>query len=234
VSEQPNDSKQPVPRRTLSATIVLVAVNVVAFLFQRYVLSDAFARHYLQLSLGGFEQGFFWQLLSYQLLHGGWLHLLLNCWTLFVFGHGVEWAVGKFRFVLLYFVSGIIGGLFQVMAAFLWPYYFGAATVGASAGVMGVMAAFAMLYPDQKLILLLFFVIPMKIRAESLLGIILMLTGLGIAFHHSRFTLLLGGNVAHFAHLGGILAGLAISRFYFLRHFQPPPAEDEPVSDLPK
>jgi membrane associated rhomboid family serine protease len=224
--EQHDPSQQPVRRWALSATIVLVVINVVAYIFQTRVLAPAFTQQYLELSLGGFRHGFVWQLLSYQLLHGNWAHLLLNCWVLFVFGHGVEWAVGKARFLLVYFASGIIGGLFQVMAAFLWPYYFDGTTVGASAGVAGVMATFAMLFPDQQLILLLFFIIPMKIRAHTLLSIILGMTGLGIAFHNSRLTMLLGGNVAHFAHLGGILTGMAFSRFYFLRHFEPPPIAD--------
>ena len=159
-------------------------------------------------------------------MHGSWPHLLLNCWALFVFGRPVEWTVGKSRFVTLYFLSGIIGGLFQVMASFLWPHFFGGTTVGASAGVMGVTAAFALLFPHQQLILLLFYVIPIKLRAQSLLGIILVLTGLGISFHNSRLAILLGGNVAHFAHLGGILTGLALTRFHFLRRLEPPPFAD--------
>jgi membrane associated rhomboid family serine protease len=207
----------------LSATIVLVAINAIAYVFQTKVLNESFTRHYLDLSLEGFLHGYVWQLLSYQFLHGSWPHLLLNCWALFVFGRGVEWAMGKARFVTLYFASGIIGGLFQIMASFLWPFFFGGTTVGASAGVMGVMAAFAMLFPDQQLIMLLFFVIPLKIRARSLIGLILVITGLGIGFHNSKIALLLGGNVAHFAHLGGILTGLAFCRFYFLRNFRPPP-----------
>ena len=217
------DSQQPVRRWTLSATIVLVVVNIVAFIFQRKVLSPSFTEQYLELSLGGFLHGYVWQLLSYQFLHGSWPHVLLNCWALFVFGRGTEWAMGKVRFLILYFTSGIIGGLFQVMASFLWPYYFDGTTVGASAGVMGIIAAFGMLFPDQQLIMLLFYVIPIKMRAQSLIGIILVITGLGIAFHNSKVALLLGGNVAHFAHLGGILTGLAFIRFYFEKKLQPPP-----------
>src|SRR5262249_50196725 len=160
--------------------------------------------------------GYFWQLLTYQFMHGGWLHLALNCWGLFVFGRGVERTVGKTRFLVLYFCSGIIGGLFQMGTALLWPHVFGGATVGASAGVYGVVAAFAMLFPDQRLVMLLFYVIPINMRAQSLLWVILVITALGIISPG-----LIGGNVAHFAHLGGILTGMAFSRFYFQR-FVPP------------
>lgn len=107
-------------------------------------------------------------------------------------------------------------------AAFLWPLYFGGATVGASAGIFGVVAAFAMLFPDQRLVMLLFFVLPINMRAKTLLWVVLIITALGISFARGGLlTVLLGGHVAHFAHLGGILTGLAFSRFYFLRILPP-------------
>ncbi|HWD93062.1 MAG TPA: rhomboid family intramembrane serine protease [Verrucomicrobiae bacterium] len=200
-----------------SATIVLIVLNVLAFLFQITLLPKLLDLRYLALSLWGLQHGFVWQLLTYQFMHGGWLHLLVNCWALFVFGRGVEWAVGKTRFLILYFSSGVIGGLLQVLAALLWPNYFAGASVGASAGIFGVVASFALLFPDQQLILLLFFVIPIKLRAKSLLWFELVLTALGISFPNSRLGELLGLKVAHFAHLGGILTGLAFTRFYFLK-----------------
>ena len=212
------------PRRTwrLSATIVLVALNIIAYLVQTRVIPEAINERYLELSLSGLLHGYFWQLLTYQFMHGGWPHLLLNCWALFIFGRAVESTVGKARFLILYFSAGIIGGLFQMVAALLWPNLFGGAAVGASAGVYGVVAAFAILFPDQRLVMLLFYVIPINMRAYSLLWIVLVLTTLGISFPHSGLlTSILGKNVAHFAHLGGILTGIAFSRFYFQRIVPP-------------
>jgi len=212
----------PARKWRLSATIVLIALNVLAFLIQTNVLSQAINENYLELSPDGLLHGYVWQLLSYQFMHGGWLHLILNCWGLFVFGRGVEWVVGKPRFLLLYFMSGIIGGLFQVLAGVLWPQYFSGSTVGASAGVMGVVATFAMLFPEQRLVLLLLYVIPINLRAKSLIWLILLITAVGISFPLASWRFLLGGNVAHFGHLGGILTGLAFSRFYFLKTHAPP------------
>jgi len=219
--------QQPRKPSLLSATIVLIAINVVAFLVQTKVIPDSINERYLELSLPGLLRGYFWQLLTYQFMHGGWLHLLLNCWALFVFGRGVEWAVGIPRFLILYFCGGIIGGLFQMAAAFIWPLYFGGATVGASAGIIGVVAAFAMLFPNQRLVMLLLYVIPINMRSKTLLWVLLIITALGISFPHSRGLMaILGGNVAHFAHFGGILTGMAFSRFYFLRKLPPlPPLE---------
>jgi membrane associated rhomboid family serine protease len=223
MSPKPDHSQQPRQRWALSATIVLVALNLIAFCLQYTLLPKLTDPGYLELSPWGLQHGYVWQLLTYQFMHGGWTHLILNCWALFVFGRGVEWAMSKTRFVVLYFCSGIFGGLVQVLAGVLWPNYFDVPVVGASAGVFGVVASFAMLFPEEPLIMLLFFIIPAKMRAQSLLIFTLLLTGLGIAFPQSRLTLILGRNVAHCAHLGGILAGLAFTRFYFLRNFQPPP-----------
>ncbi|HXT12252.1 MAG TPA: rhomboid family intramembrane serine protease [Candidatus Angelobacter sp.] len=225
--------RTPRSRWWLSATVVLVAINIVVYIIQTRILPDSFTKQYLELSLFGLHHGYVWQLITYQFLHGSIPHILLNCWALFVFGRDVEWTVGKPRFLALYFSSGVIGGLFQMAAALLWPQYFGGlehaayeAVIGASASVFGIVAAFAMLFPNQRLIMLLFFVIPLNIRARSLLWLVLIITTIGISLPNSSLVRLIGGNVAHFAHFGGILTGIAVSRFYFLR-FLPPRAADE-------
>lgn len=192
-----------------SATVVLLIVNAGAFILQLTVLPHVIHESYLALSLEGLRRGYVWQLLTFQFLHAGWLHLILNCWALYMFGRDVEWTLGKARFITLYFSSGVVGGLFQEFVALIWPHYFGSAVVGASAGIFGVVSAFAMLFPERPLMLLILFVIPLKMRAKYLLLINLLLTALGLSFPKSFF----GGNVAHAAHLGGILTGLAFIRW---------------------
>jgi len=187
-----------------SATVVLIVTLVVAFILQVTMVPRAFASEYLALSLEGLKRGFVWQLLTFQFMHGGLIHLLLNCWAIYVFGRAVEWMIGKSRFLVLYFCSGIIGGLLQMLGALLWPSHLGGAVVGASAGGFGLVAAFAALNPHHQLTMLLFFVVPVQMRARTLLVICLALSGLGMAFPNSVF----GGNVAHAAHLGGLLAGV--------------------------
>jgi membrane associated rhomboid family serine protease len=107
---------QPRRRWRISVTIVLVVLNVVAYVFQTHVLPKLVDPDYFELSLWGMFHGYVWQLLTYQFMHGSWPHVLLNCWALFVFGRPVEWAVGKKRFLTVYFLSGIFGGLLQVLA----------------------------------------------------------------------------------------------------------------------
>ncbi len=189
-----------------SATLTLVVVLIIASLFQWYVFFRYSVDDALGLSLDGIKEGRVWQLLSFQFLHANWTHLLMNCFVLYMFGREVEFALGKVRFLVLYFSAGIVGGLFQVLVSFLWPHYFlpGVPTMGASAGIAGLVAAFAMLFPDQSLQFLL---LPISFRAKWLLLFALGEAAIGIAVPKW------GGNVAHAAHLGGILTGMAFITF---------------------
>jgi membrane associated rhomboid family serine protease len=200
--------RQATPGYPLPVTFILLIVNAVVFVVQSLVYSyaprfpsdDLFA-----LSVQGLHKGYVWQFLTYQFMHGGLLHLLLNCWAIYVFGREVEESLGKKNFLVLYFSSGVVGGLLQIAGAVWLPTHFGGAVVGASAGVFGLIAAFAVLYPERSLTLLLFFVIPVHMRAKSLLWFSALLALLGIVFPY--------GHVAHAAHLGGMLTGLVYLRW---------------------
>ncbi|HAB18605.1 MAG TPA: rhomboid family intramembrane serine protease [Verrucomicrobiota bacterium] len=180
----------------------LVVANVLIFLGQ--LAADRYSRfpvaEWFALSLAGMKAGHLWQLLTYQFLHGGWLHLLLNCWALYVFGRELELNLGRARFLKLYLFSGILGGVVQLLCSIFSPRLFGGAVEGASAGVFGLVAAFAALFPRRQLTLLIFFVIPATIRARTLFIAAVVVAVLGAVFTVD--------NVAHAAHLGGMLGGL--------------------------
>jgi len=200
--------RQPTFRPIWSATVVLLVVNVVAFIIELVCYGPQLAiprDDYFALSIGGLRHGFVWQLLTYQFMHGGWLHLLLNCWMIYIFGRELEETLGRKNFLILYFTSGVIGGLFQALAGALLGGRFAAPTVGASAGAAGLLAAFATLYPEQPLTMLVYLIIPVNMRAKFLLLIGGLVTLFGLVFPM--------GNVAHAAHLGGMLTGLVFVRY---------------------
>lgn len=194
-----------------SATMALIVALIAAFLLQFGAFSPFFRQNYLALSLHGIKRGFVWELLTYQFMHAGLLHIVLNCWTLYLFGRAVESVLGTSRFLVLYFSSGVIGGLFQVLAAWLFPDHFGGAVVGASAAIFGIVATYATLFPDQ---LLSLFLIPIFFRARTLLIVSFILAVLGLVFPS-----MMGGNVAHAAHLGGLLSGIAWVKLGWHRDF---------------
>jgi membrane associated rhomboid family serine protease len=166
---------------------------------------------WLPLSVEGLGRGFVWQLVTYQFLHAGWLHLLFNGWAIFLFGRELEELLGGKKFLALVFSSGIVGGFFQVLVALLWPQYFGGPVVGASACAFGLVAVFALLFPERELTLLVFFFIPVRLSAKMLLYGSAALAVAGFALP----TLIMPGT-AHAAHLGGMAMG-----WFFVRKILP-------------
>ncbi len=203
------------PRRLPPFTIGLIALNVTAFLIELWIESrtNVSLAKYGALSLEGLRQGYLWQFLTFQILHAGWLHLLLNCWAIFVFGPPLEATLGKSRLATLYFLSGVAGGALQVFASLLSYPRFGGPVVGASAGVFGLIAAFTSSFPDARMTLLLFFVIPVRMTANRMLTVAGIITAVGIIFPNK----LLGAHVAHAAHLGGLISGLIFVRLFMQR-----------------
>lgn len=127
-----------------------------------------------------------WSVVTYMFLHGGLMHLAFNMLGLWFFGAGVETRIGSRRFVVLYLVSGISGALLSM------AFSMGAAVIGASAGVFGVMLAFARFWPDQPIYI--WGILPIPARMLVILTTVMAIwSGFGGV----------GGNVAHFAHLGG-------------------------------
>lgn len=146
-----------------------------------------------------------WQLISYAFLHGGTMHLLLNMFGLWMFGRAVEMALGRLRFALYLLVCVLGAAGAQILAA----QYSGkiVPTIGASGGVLGLLPAFAILFPKAK-IQLLFPPIALPAPIFVLLyGAIELLLGV---------TNSLPG-IAHFAHLGGMLCGLILLAVWLLQ-----------------
>jgi membrane associated rhomboid family serine protease len=191
-----------------SVTVILLVALVVCFIVQSVVFSyslagSIFIHRYLLLSGDAIRSGFVWQLITYQFLHGGFLHILFNGIVLFFFGKALETTLSTRNWLQLYFGAGIVGGLFHALGNLVLPLNFAAPVVGASAGVSGLLGAFCYLYGDQTISI--FGVLPIRARAFFILSAVL-----------STFFILVpaaGPGVAHGAHLGGLLFGYAYGRW---------------------
>jgi membrane associated rhomboid family serine protease len=139
-----------------------------------------------------FGRGRVWQFATYMFLHGGLFHILFNMLLLWMFGTTVEHRWGSRAFVTYYAVCGLGGAVLS------WVMDPGSSIpmIGASAATLGVLLAYTLMYPDQKV--LLYFVIPIKMKV--LLWLLVAVDLIGAVG-------LLKGNTAHFAHLGGLLFG---------------------------
>ena len=200
----------------------LLIGNVAVFLLQLLLGDDTFAP-FMLWPLSDFDafspgKNFqIWQLLTYGFLHGGFSHLLFNMLALYMFGGPLEQTWGNKRFLTYYLVCVAGAGLCQLLVGWLMvsnggdPY----PTLGASGGVFGLLLAFGMLFPNQR-VMLLFPPIPMKART-----FVIVFGALELVMGFTGWQL----GVAHFAHLGGMLFGWLLIRYW---RGQPPFGKRKP------
>ena len=137
-----------------------------------------------------------WQLVTYMFLHGGFGHIFFNMFGLWMFGMELERTWGTREFVWYYFLTGVSAGIFSL----LWNWGSTVPTIGASGAIYGILAAYALFFPDRYVYLYFLFPIKMKYLA-------LILGGLEFLSMYSQ------DGIAHIAHLGGMVVG-----FFYLRH----------------
>jgi membrane associated rhomboid family serine protease len=194
--------RQPAYHEPLvSFTVALLIINAAVFIVQLAAANSQPAAeieyNYFSLSLTGLKHGFVWQLLTFQFMHAGWMHIIFNSLAIYFFGRPVETALGRRHFLTLYLSSGVIGGLVQMLFAY-WIPSFDGPVVGASAGAYGLVAAFAILHWTERFTMLIYF-IPVNMTGKILLAVSLGLAFLGMLMPNS--------GIANAAHLGGILTG---------------------------
>lgn len=207
-------------------TLNLIIINCVVLIAQ-----DVLGRMGIDLA-ATFGLNFFladnfrlWQLFTYMFMHGGLMHLFFNMFALWMFGVVIERSLGTRRFLLYYIFCGIGAGICQELWQFGQYYIEGMAnyegvnlngtiipmevflnnwiTVGASGACYGVLLAFGVLYPEQRIMLL---IPPIPMKAKY------------FVFAYAAIELFSAfssnGNIAHFAHLGGMLFGWLLLRHW--------------------
>ncbi|WP_176049720.1 rhomboid family intramembrane serine protease [Burkholderia sp. BCC1644] len=187
-------------------TAALIFLNVAVFLVELggpQPLIDLFALWPLQPSgEPGTAPFHVWQLLTYSVLHASIAHVAFNMFGLYMFGRDVERVLGRARFLGLYLASVLAGGLTQIAVLSAAPPS-GTPTIGASAGVFGILVSYAVLFPQRRVVLL-FPPIPMPAW--------LFATGYALVELLSGVSGDTSG-IAHFAHLGGMLGAIVCLAF---------------------
>lgn len=175
----------------------LLIINIGVYIFQ-HLIGEGLESWFGLYPHTVFSKLKIWQLFTYMFLHSrpDPLHLIFNMFMLWMFGGEVERTLGTRQFVKYYIICGVGAALLHVIIFFNSTI----PVIGASGAIYGVMVAFAVLFPDRVITLLLFFFLPVQILAKYLVMIFA-----GIAVLYGIFGLDKG--VAHFAHLGGMAAG---------------------------
>ncbi len=178
----------------------IIMINVAVFLMQMTPLGQALTPIGALWPIGsknpegiGFQ---LWQPFTYMFLHGSFQHLFFNMFALWIFGAEIENYWGTRHFTTYYFICGVGAALINLMATIGDPY----PTVGASGAIYGVLLAFGMMFPNRYIFI--YFLLPIKAKYfVAIYACIEFISGLGSQAMGS------GSNIAHFAHLGGMLFG---------------------------
>jgi membrane associated rhomboid family serine protease len=214
------------PTRTFPfVTILFIAANAAVFVYQA-TLGPATEQFVLQLAAIPYEVTHFRNLPESSLLpplltvatsmfvHGGFMHIVGNMLFLWIFGNSIEDFLGHFRFIVFYLICGLVAAGLQIV---LTPSST-TPMVGASGAISGVMGAYLLLYPNARIVTLIFlgfFIRIVRIPAHFFLifwFLLQLANGFFIAGAPDN------GGVAFFAHIGGFAAGLVFVRVFEQRH----------------
>lgn len=188
---------QPLTERRRLALLTLISVNIAVFVLQLFleVYQPGYVREYLGLSQRGIDQAYSWQFFTAIFLHDGPWHLLGNVLIFYLLGRDLEVIIGQRHFVYLY-LSGAIAG--ELGHLFLLP----STTVlfAASGGVAAVVTAYATILPELELTAMMFFIVPIRLKAKHIAYGALALAAILVFIDRN-------GVVVHSAYLGGGAAG---------------------------
>jgi membrane associated rhomboid family serine protease len=198
----------PIPPVTQALMLICTAVFCLGELLTRfgvYVITGVGPAPVLEgwFALWPLGENMFWpwQMVSYAFLHGGLMHLFFNMLGLWMFGSELERLWGHKRYLQFLFAGILAAAVAQLLVTALAGSR--APTVGISGGIFALLLAFGMLFPDR-IIMPLFPPIPMKARTFVVVfGALELLLGLAS-----------NGGVAHFAHLGGMVGGFLMIRYW--------------------
>ena len=197
------------------ANNLLIGINILVFLIQlsqggnwnRFVFTYGLVpARFTDPALAAYfgTAGNLFSLLSFMFLHGGFMHILFNMWSLWIFGDNVEDRLGPLRYVGFYLAAGLVSGLSHMLlnAGSQVP------TIGASGAVAGVMGAYFLLHPGAKILTMIpIIIIPwlVEIPAFVFLGLWFALQFISATSSHGGAT-----GIAWWAHIGGFIGGMVL------------------------
>lgn len=195
----------------------LLIANVALFLLCKFILPTN-----IEAYLYGwfpFTENFrVYQIITHMFMHGGWLHLIFNMFGVWMFGSAIENYFREKKYVILYFASGLGAYILHFVVVYYTSDNFNIPVVGASGALFGLLAAFAVLYPNVEM-MLIFLPIPIKAKYFVLIYMLIELFG-GITQIRDENTGIISDNIAHFAHIGGGIVGFLLTKYWMKNRFR--------------
>jgi membrane associated rhomboid family serine protease len=175
----------------------------------------------LELDIAWEQRGVFFQLLPFfssMFLHGSWMHIIGNLWTLWIFGDNVQDRMGPLRFTIFYAMAGIVSMAMHTLTNWgsLMP------AIGASGAIAGVMGAYLIYFPRARVVTLLPLIFYFTIIEVP--AFVFLIIWFGLQFFNGAFALMSEGavsGIAWWAHVGGFVFGLVTARLFEKNIFPP-------------
>ncbi len=190
-------------------TKVILVINIAVFLIN-WVSKDSMVNRLLALYTPNTNAFNPYQIVSHMFAHANLSHLFMNMFGLFMFGRTLESVYGSKKFFILYFVSGLGAAGLQLTMYIMQGEP--AAMIGASGAIFGILAAFALTFPNVELMLIF---LPIPIKAKYFVAIYAFIE---LVYGVGNFKV---DNIAHFAHLGGAIAGFLLTLYWKKNQFRP-------------
>ena len=200
-----NIIRKPFRYRNDGAVYWLIGINILLFLATQFMGREF--RQFLVLRMSMIPltviQGWVWTFVTYMFMHGGFSHILFNMFGLFIFGTQVERQMGSREFLLYYFLTGTLAGIFSFVVYFYTRNYW-VALMGASGALFAVELAYAVFFPNS--IIYIWGILPLRAPV-----MVLGFTALELFFSITSRS----SGVAHLTHL----AGFGFGWLYFMIRF---------------
>jgi membrane associated rhomboid family serine protease len=195
-----------------SATTLLLIANIAVFLFE--LTLSPYSLEKLIYSYGMVPADVAWYtLVTSMFLHGGWFHIFGNMWILWMLGMAVESRMGRWRFLAFYFLSGLVAGGAHLLANVGSEV----PTIGASGAIAGVMGAALVLFPRERMLMMLppplFFFVEVPVYVYLGFWFVTQLLSGTASLVHPEAT----GGIAWWAHIGGFIAGILLQFAFVTR-----------------
>lgn len=214
-----------IPRRSPPIVIYfLIIINTLVFGFQLMLSKKALETFFYMFGLVparfthpdwavalGIPIDNYWPFLTNMFLHGGWFHIILNMWTLWIFGDNVEDRMGSVRFFIFYILCGLAASVshwFTNMNSTI-------PALGASGAIAGVMGSYMLMFPRSRILVMvpiLFY--PFFFEVPAIFFILLWFVTQFFSGAFALFSTQAGGGIAWWAHIGGFVSGVVLCRFF--------------------
>jgi len=184
---------------SLSVTIILILINIMAFIFFTILIGLNVPLDYVAIKPSNILQGkYLWTFVTSMFMHGSFFHIFANMFSLFFIGSLIEKILGVKRYFYFYMLSGLLAGVFFVFSSLIFTADFNTFAVGASGALFGLVGLLVLLTPNLP-VFIMFIPIPIKMKYAGP-GILIVLWLISIA-----------GDVpiGNTAHLGGLVVGVA-------------------------